>query len=739
MTGQSAAATAVSFALVDPAPNHPVIPADRLRPAFDPNAVSRFGDDQWDLSPMDHKQTSEAKNAHWSTFPASFRESMKRIAWTVINRQTPEVLLSRARTTSRPLIAAQTFLHAWKAWRDLTHWLVEHEIASLDEVESTVLEEYARTIRARGRSFGHDRNTLFALTRIWAYAPFLLPQDRLCMPPWDDPGSELTDFLGERNDPGGENTTAVIHPATMAPLLVWALRMVTDLAPDVLGAWRERNRLLGNIPTKSERGASGRLSQHRLREYFEDLREHGKPVPLYAGYLAPSLTKVAATRGSSRPGVIAATFIGGVLGVTNTQVNTFLKRFPEVLDGQQFGEGAPLELPVTARIDGRLWTDNIDFADVRELAVQLSTAALVVIAYLSGMRPEEVLHLERGCASREERADGTVRYQIRGRHFKGVTDERGSTIPEGEVRSEPWTVIELVHRAVKVVEELADGPWLFARTLSRASRAATRHGQTLSTSSAKRRIVSFTAWANRLAALHGRDHELIPPDPDGLVTLTRFRRTVAWFIYRRPGGRIALGLQYGHVGASMGESYAGRSRFDMLKILDFEQVLVMADNLTAARERIADGEGISGPAAHRYVAASEEFQARFEGGFLTKRQHRALIANPRLRVFEHPNSLLTCNHDPFKALCDPEEEKGGTQQTPSFDRCDRACGNISRTDTHINRAMAEREAISAELADGLNPMPIARRLGQRSRTLEAIISEHEAARIIPMPRTKDDQ
>jgi hypothetical protein len=57
--------------------------------------------------------------------------------------------------------------------------------------------------------------------------------------------------------------------------------------------------------------------------------------------------------------------------------------------------------------------------------------------------------------------------------------------------------------------------------------------------------------------------------------MRRFRRTVAWFINRQPGGRIALGVQYGHLRASFGESYSGRSKVDMPEILDLEQALAL--------------------------------------------------------------------------------------------------------------------------------------------------------------------
>ena len=49
-------------------------------------------------------------------------------------------------------------------------------------------------------------NQLMALTRLWAYAPFLPPADRLPMPPWDAPGGR-DDLLGTGAMSSNENTT----------------------------------------------------------------------------------------------------------------------------------------------------------------------------------------------------------------------------------------------------------------------------------------------------------------------------------------------------------------------------------------------------------------------------------------------------------------------------------------------------------------------------------------------------
>jgi hypothetical protein len=98
-----------------------------------------------------------------------------------------------------------------------------------------------------------------------------------------------------------------------------------------------------------------------------------------------------------------------------------------------------------------------------------------------------------------------------------------------------------------------------------------------------------------------------------------------------------------------------------------------------AAERLRDGEGVSGPAAARYLAAAQEFQTSYAGGFASKRQYKALLDNPRLQIFDHPQALLTLQPRSAKALCDPNRGKPGgqSQRTPSQDRCHRACANIA--------------------------------------------------------------
>jgi hypothetical protein len=72
-------------------------------------------------------------------------------------------------------------------------------------------------------------------------------------------------------------------------------------------------------------------------------------------------------------------------------------------------------------------------------------------------------------------------------------------------------------------------------------------GGALIPNTAAGRIERFIEIANELAREHCRDHELVPDDPAGMIVLSRFRQTIGWFINRLPGGRVALGIQYGHL------------------------------------------------------------------------------------------------------------------------------------------------------------------------------------------------
>ena len=231
-------------------------------------------------------------------------------------------------------------------------------------------------------------------------------------------------------------------------------------------------------------------------------------------------------------------------------------------------------------------TGPVSYHQSPALALRLSTACLIVVAYLSGLRPAELLHLQPGCCpAPADDGTGPVRYRLHGLKFKAARNDDGTPAPDGEARQ--WTVISPVHAAIGILEQLTDTSHLFPlrpHWLNGAPRRPRRRpeaspggrgrrrrtGQVITTKAANVRIAEFITWVNTYASEHGLDSETIPADPDGPVTLSRFRRTIAWHIARLPGGRSPWPIQYGHLCTITSEGYSGRSRHGLPDLLDIE-------------------------------------------------------------------------------------------------------------------------------------------------------------------------
>ena len=111
---------------------------------------------------------------------------------------------------------------------------------------------------------------LWTVTLLWAYGDHLPAGDRIPTPPWFP---KIGDYVRPASRQG-ENSTAPIHPATMSPLLVWALRFVTDYADDILAGFDEAQRLYTSIPLSPTPGG-----QRRLRRYAAQLAAAGRGWP----------------------------------------------------------------------------------------------------------------------------------------------------------------------------------------------------------------------------------------------------------------------------------------------------------------------------------------------------------------------------------------------------------------------------------------------------------------------------
>jgi hypothetical protein len=380
----------------------------------------------------------------------------------------------------------------------------------------------------------------------------------------------------------------------------------------------------------------------------------------------------------------------------------------------------PIDSPITATIDGQPWCDAINKNDLKTLRRAVLGAALVMVGYLTGMRPHEVLTLRRGCCLRERLSATTVRYTINGRMYKMVRKD-GSTDPGGA--EGVWTTIAPVARAVEIIERLfPERDVLFTSGFD-----DTRPG---SSDRAIKLVEILIDTANSICEqLNLSKHHWIPADPAGPVTLRRFRRTLAWHIRRLPYGPVALAIQYGHLSVSQGEGYAGLTAAGFAALLDREEVSALIENIEHARRDLADGSRVSGPAANRFIELVSR-GVNFEGAYLNAAEVRRIRCDQRVKFYDNPQSYLACMFDTTKALCQSGRSLSAASE-PKLDKCQPNCPNVARTDQHIAELKKEVGRLRLEAESPVTPVPLALRLRTRADTLMTIMETHTATAIRP--------
>ena len=670
-------------------------------PAND-GSVSRFSDETWYLYPAARKPTSRT-SVYFGSSPSQFRDALKRLVYCAVNLDTPTGEVGRPPRMVVRLSVGTVYTLFSDSWRPFVRWLAEQEIGSISEANADVLINYRQHVAELPISPRSKNDRMLGFWRMWRNAPYLPAGDRLMQPPWE--AADYEDDISGWDSPRQsipENRTRPIHPETMSALLWWSMRFVNDFSSDILRARQRRTDMDANI---RQRRRDGDLE--RWNRYLDGLRRAGEPLP---GRILDN--------GDTR---LARYYLAATLDVSLSTIDTH--RPSDIA----IRVGAPLDVEIRGQIEGEQWVAAIDFYEVDAWVRRLATACAVVTAYLSGMRPEECLALKRGCCQQSDSTDDLSGYEIRGLTFK-KRGRDGNTIRGGVERRNPWYVIEPVARAVKVMERLHPHELLFpvAAFGINTGRSATRSAKTTTVNANIRALID---WCNESA---GR-RPVIPPDPNGPVTIMKFRRTVAWFIYRLPRGLISLGSQYGHINLLQSEGYGRRGWSGMSDVLD-ELAFVIRDRLEDGYKKLAAGEGVSGPAAERFVGSAKEFKARFRGSFLTRRDAKVLLKNPSLQVYDNPAQYLACCYDESQALCHPgNDRRPGIRQSPDLLRCDPRCANTVRTDSHMDAIDEEVKSIDAQIASPITPVPIKVRKGQRRARLLAVKAEHEQKRLVTEP------
>ena len=162
----------------------------------------------------------------------------------------------------------------------------------------------------------------------------------------------------------------------------------------------------------------------------------------------------------------------------------------------------------------------------------------------------------------------------------------------------------------------------------------------ITTRTTTKHLHELTVWINRYCTEHDLAESLPPVNGRPWVITTRqFRRTLAWFIARRPGGSIAGAIAYRHLSIQMFEGYASTSDSGFRAEVEAEQALARGEDLMS----IATDHphpAISGPAADEASRRLSTLSAdsSFAGTVLTDRP-RIARRNETIRPGRLPRYL----------------------------------------------------------------------------------------------------
>ncbi|MFI7235654.1 site-specific integrase [Streptomyces cyaneofuscatus] len=699
-TGDDAAAILPS--LLSELADREVLHTRSLRYGTDRAALSRVRDRAWSLAEAQPDQHTQTIMLHWATCPGLLQYDFQVFVLATLDSPYPPVL---SRLTGIDQASVST-VHMWfKRLRVFVTWLRHRGIDRLHEVTDHDLDRYLDHVRSIQASTSTRRQLFNAVRAVWAYAPHLPPESRMSVAePWQgrSPGE-----LAEDIQTGRGNRTARIAADTMIPLLDWALRIVEDIGPDVRDAWREFRQLYTGTHPGQARFA-GLSPAERMNLFLRDAHRSGVALP----------------GDPENPGAIDYKYLACLLGlpVLSSSIGLGPRSVAEASGIPVAGDffvGS-----VTGRVDGRPWRDKpISGPELPKLVWVVTAACFVIVSYLSGMRPGEVVNLRRGCRAEDPDSGELLLLGHRGKGHDRTAAE--SQRPA----SRPWAVVRPVHQAIGLLETLHASDLLFPTRLPGSSGRKSRMGVlTWGSSKTIRELQRLQDWVN--SSFTPADGGVaIPPDPIKHLHASRFRRTLAFFIVRRPRGLIAAALQYGHLKTKVTLNYAAHgddSWLDDVAVERLEMVLEQSeDDWTRLDE---DNEHVSGPAAAEYRRRTAG-AATFLG-----RTVRAQASVKRLLEQSdtdiHHGEAMTCVHRAETAECRKEKLLLGlpADDGPDESLCHSTCANLAYTDRDIADHRRRLPVLESEARDPMTPRPRRDRAAAQAARVCSVIERHETSR-----------
>ncbi|MFD3612608.1 hypothetical protein ACFWXA_31990 [Streptomyces atroolivaceus] len=649
-----------------------VLAGRTLRPGARLSDTSRFDEDIWLLkhAQLQRHQTDLVLN--FLRIPAAFRLTAKEICFTLLRSVLPPGCEAiRSIDSIRGCLTQLKMVFEWLEIRGIT------DVADVSHAD---VEAFARYIAGLRLSQDTKDQRHRGMRLLWLCRS--KTSDALTF----DPAVVIAGMRQTRSRSasrrGKENVTDRIPEQVHAPYLVWALHFIDDFADDIVAAheeWRQLNRWA--TPARRRRGERRVARDEAVKATARVLaryRAEKRPLPGWQGDANRSHL--------AREARVERTGLGDEY--------TAGKMISEAAAELGVADGTYLRAPVAGLLDGRPWRGPIEYDEVELLTRMLQTACYIAIAFLSGMRDSEVKHIERGSVKVWRGEDSqVVRRRLTSLAFKGEDDHNGVEAT--------WVISGPAQRAVEVLERLQPARQKFLFALLPPSRgyiAQAGKNSAKTTSATNVDLVAFGRWVNDFCRRTGRD-EAIPlvNKQEWKITTSQFRRTLAWFIARRPGGVIAGALQFRHLRVQMFEGYAGTSESGFRDEVEAEDAIARGEKLG---DLITSHEfhRLTGPAA----AEAESRLATFERHV----QFDGKVINDRKRLQRHmdrhdphiyPGEYVTCVHNRDRALC----HRGDGVEGPSLPDCQPLrCRNVALTSeniAHMRDALADYDR---ELAPG---------------------------------------
>jgi integrase len=551
----------------------------------------------------------------------------------------PEVaVLPRAFRVPLTISSCQRRLAETTRWMN---WLTAQRVPSLRDVTQDHCDRYLAERHLRKDAAGTVIGTLEASVARVAAAVIielasygdLLSTDRYRdgFTPWN--GRSSSQVAGMR--PPAENKTPLVSQDVLQPLLAAALYMTSTIAPHLVTLPPQVQQRRREDAQLSEAAASPARIEQALRRHADAgepleavrdidvrtrLRQGWNPGDPLLNVSFKALAREAGT-GRTRPRVLAKArpLIEQTLALVGTAKPW----------GRQAGH-----VPRADDTGTTPWTLPLDERDIRDLTGYAHTACLLLTAALTGMRESELMELRHGCRSTSHHGDGMTRYQLKSKLIKG--QPLGGT-------SEEWVVIEAVHDAIGMAEQLSrligvPEDLVFGRF------------------SLDLRYPWFRDWVNDPAG----QRLGLTPIPAGNVTLRMLRRTLARELAYRPGGLLAAKIALKHVSVVTTEGYAARPGGAQGKFLAEIAEDEAGRNLQivlAEFRSYQDGIMPAGPGARElaeFFASIDKDLAGHETAaprVVASDQHVLNLLSKRARVLHLAVANYCWFTDPSRALC----------------------------------------------------------------------------------------